>query len=137
MALKPKRNHKPALTEEQVLQIRKAYYQENDSYRTLAEEYGVTKRVVEKAVKGIGRFYSGIQDDIPESTKITRVPAREKYSLRELKREYVSAKKIKLITGKKAYVPKYNAANDWTLEQKERFRESERIAQERAKEFGF
>lgn len=125
MALKPK-NTGPALSREQVLQIREMYYGDNRSYRSLAKEYNVTMRVIEKAVKGIGKFYGSIQDDIPDHIKENRVPSREKYGLTKLRKQQQA----------------YNQTGTtfmmgWTEQQINCFYEKEKQRYENAKKWGF
>ena len=86
MALKPTKKHIPKLPEEDVLEIRRLYFIELKSYNQLAEQYGVARSTIQKAVQGMGAYYSSIEDDIPEYTKNSRIPAYHKYSVAAMQR---------------------------------------------------
>ena len=77
MALRPARRHIPKLSVPQVLEIRDLYFRENYSLSELAYKYDVSKGLIQKAVHGIGKFYSSIEDDIPEGLKKDHLPSKE------------------------------------------------------------
>lgn len=129
MALRPRGRQ---LTDKEVLQFRKLYYQEEWSYKRISEEHDVSYKLVEKAIQGRGS-YSGIQDNISDQVKQNRIPARQKYSIKRLKAEY---KTHEIVNGKRQQIPNLYRVG-WSPEQIERAKESERIAYERAKKFGF
>ena len=86
MALKPHKQHVPILTEEQVIKMRKRYYHDGTHLKTLMEEYGISKGTAFNAVKGIGAYYSSIEDGIPQEVKESRVRCDHKYSMNQMKR---------------------------------------------------
>ena len=90
MALKPRKQHVPKLTKEQVLEARKLFFRELYSYKTIAEKYGVHEATAQKAIQGIGAFYSSIEDDIPQGVKDSRVPSRLLYSIAQSKRDSIN-----------------------------------------------
>ena len=77
MALKPTKKHIPKLTVSQVLHARDLYFNDNWSLSDLADEFEVSKGAIQKAVTGIGRFYSSIEDDIPQEVKENRMSIKE------------------------------------------------------------
>ena len=90
MALRPNKQHIPKLTKEQVLEARKLFYRELFSYKTIAEKYGVHESTAQKAIQGMGAYYSSIEDDIPQAVKDSRVPSRLLYSIAQSKRNSIN-----------------------------------------------
>ena len=90
MALKPRKQHIPKLTREQVLQARNLFYRDLHSYKTIAEKFNVHEATAQKAIQGIGAFYSSIEDDIPQAVKDSRVPSRILYSITQSKKQSIN-----------------------------------------------
>ena len=86
MGLKPNRQHVPKLTKEQVIEARNLYYKELESYKSLAKKYNVSLSTIQKAIQGVGAFYSSIEDSVPEEEKDCRMPAYFKYSVAAMQR---------------------------------------------------
>ena len=80
----------PKLSKERVLEARRLFFRELYSYKTIAEIYNVHESTIQKAVQGIGAYYSSIEDDIPQAVKDSRVPARFLYSLKQAKRNSIN-----------------------------------------------
>lgn len=78
MALKPSKKHIPVFTEEEVIQMRKWFYEEQMSYKDIHLEMylrgkDISASTLKSAIKGRGAFYSKIKDDIPQQYKDERM----------------------------------------------------------------
>lgn len=125
MALKPSKQHIPAIPKEIVLEMRKAYFTNHDSYTTIFETYKeqYNKGVIRKAVMGIGKYYAGIEDDIPDIKKEKRRPSREIHNPRVLRAKYDTMQWL----GNKR-VPRANSYMDkWTPQQIMDYKANEEI----------
>ena len=76
MALKPRKR----LTVSQVIQAREMYFRDYDSLSDIADEFDMPKATIQKVVHGIGKFYSSIEDGIPQAEKDNRIPRRQQFS---------------------------------------------------------
>lgn len=76
MSLKPSGQNK-LLTVEQVIDVRKRFFESNESYFVIEDETGIKYSQLRKAIHGRGKFYASIEDGIPEETKKSRVRYNE------------------------------------------------------------
>ena len=71
MSLKPSGQNK-LLTVEQVINVRKLFYEKNWSYFDIEDATGIKYSQLRKAIHGRGKFYASIEDGIPQEVKDNR-----------------------------------------------------------------
>lgn len=125
MALKPKKSRTPSIPIPDVLKMRDLYFKENCSYTTIQEDFKnkYHKEVIRKAIKGVGKYYAGIKDDIPLSVKDKRRPSREIYN----HKVFVAKYDAKQWVGNKRMYRSNSFMDHWSEERIEAYKKAEEL----------